>query len=172
MIFQEVLLCYMILSWNHFSQCREPEARVVNHTPKWPESQQEKWIEPDFQLISGLCIWSQSTPSKRSQGILTMPNVFNSEWSPIITLKVVTWDMEPFDRGLPSKPQIGTTGLRGVEVSWCLKMNSSDTSEDCEPLSIIVHAKNRFLFGVCTVALHSKWSSATNVSTKAVSTSE
>jgi|SRR5258708_6096839 len=85
--------------------------------PKRPESQQEKWMELDFQFISGLCVWSQSTPRKRSQGILTTLKVLISVWSPILTLSEVTQDMEPLDRGLPSKPQIGITDLRGVEVS-------------------------------------------------------
>jgi len=45
----------MAMSMDSESKSREPEARVVNHAPKRPESQQEKQIEQDFQLISGLC---------------------------------------------------------------------------------------------------------------------
>src|SRR5258708_2406740 len=135
----------MAMSMESKSKSSKPEARVVNCEPKQPESQQEKWMELDFQLISGLCVWSQSTPNSRSQGILTIPNVFDSVWSPILTWNVATWDIEPFNRGLPSKPQIGIAGLRGVEDSWCFKINSSDTSEDWDPLLIIVHARKRFL---------------------------
>src|SRR5258707_15775441 len=107
----------MAMSMESKSKSSKPEARVVNCEPKQPESQQEKQMELDFQLITGLCVWSQSTPNKRSQGILTMPNVLTSVWSPILILNVATWDIDPFKRGLPSKPWIGIMGLRGVEVS-------------------------------------------------------
>ena len=58
------------------------EVTVVKREPKRPESQQENWMEPTHQFIFGLCFRSQSIPSNRSQGILTMPKVLNSEWSP------------------------------------------------------------------------------------------
>src|SRR5258705_2812761 len=92
-----------------------------------------------------------------------MPNVLSSEWSSMLTLRVTTWDIKPLDRGFLSKPWMGIAGLRGAGVSRCHKTNSSDIdiSEDWEPLSIIVHARNGIPFNVCTVALHSKWS-ATN----------
>ncbi len=133
----------------------------MNQAPKHPESQQEKWMEPDFQFISGLWVWSQLMPSNRSQGMSTMPNALSSEWSPIFILSMATWVIEPLDRGLPSNPWIGIAGLRGMVDSWCFRTKSADISEDCELLSIIVHAQNGFPFRVCMVALHSKWS-ATN----------
>ncbi len=78
-------------------------------------------------------------PSNKSQGMLMMPNVLSSEWSPILMLSVMKSVIEPLDRGLPSNPWIGIAGLRGVEGSWCFRTKSADISEDCALLSIIVH---------------------------------
>ena len=147
------------------SESWESAARVVHWAPKHPESQHENWMEPDFQFISGLWVQSQSMPSKRSQGMLTMPNVLSSEWSPILRLRETTWVIEPLDRGLPSNPWMGIAGLRGMDASRCFQTKSSDISEDCEPLSIIVCAWNGFPFRVCTVALQSKCSATNDLMT-------